>query len=152
MNENGEFRSGAIGEGRESYRPDTYGRIFAINRQSIVNDNLGAFSDIGRLFASASAQFEAQFLVDPLTSNNGSGPVISDSKKLFDAAHSNLAASGATISDTTLAAARLALRSQKVLTARRLSASPASSWWRRRRSEVRPRSTRPAFTRLRPRT
>ena len=115
VNENGEFKSGTIGEGRESYKLDTYGRIFAINRQTIVNDNLGAFSDIGRLFASASAQFEAQFLVDLLTANNGIGPVMSDTKKLFDAAHGNLAASGATISDTTLAAARLALRSQKGL-------------------------------------
>ena len=115
VNENGEFKSGTIGEGRESYKLDTYGRIFAINRQSIVNDNLGAFSDIGRLFASASAQFEAQFLVDLITANNGIGPVMSDTKKLFDAAHGNLAASGAAISDTTLAAARLALRSQKGL-------------------------------------
>ncbi len=115
VNENGEFKSGTIAEGRESYKLDTYGRIFAINRQAIVNDNLAAFSDIGRLFASSSAQFEAQFLVDLLTGNNGIGPVMSDNKKLFDAAHGNLAASGGAISDTTLAAARLALRSQKGL-------------------------------------
>ena len=56
MNENGEFMSGTIAEGRESYKLDTYGRIFAISRQAIVNDNLGAFSDIGGLFASASAR------------------------------------------------------------------------------------------------
>ena len=30
VNENGEFKSGTIGEGRESYKLDTYGRIFAI--------------------------------------------------------------------------------------------------------------------------
>lgn len=115
VNENGEFKSGTIAEGRESYKLDTYGRIFGVNRQAIVNDNLSAFSDIGRLFASAAAQFEAQFLVDLITGNNGVGPVMSDNKKLFDAAHSNLAASGGAISDTTLAAARLALRSQKGL-------------------------------------
>ncbi len=115
VNENGEFKSGTIAEGRESYKLDTYGRIFGVNRQAIVNDNLSAFSDIGRLFASAAAQFEAQFLVDLMTANNGVGPVMSDNKKLFDAAHSNLAASGGVISDTTLAAARLALRSQKGL-------------------------------------
>ena len=114
VNENGEFKSGTIAEGRESYKLDTYGRIFGIGRQAIVNDNLSAFSDIGRLFASTAAQFEAQFLVDLITGNNGVGPVMSDNKKLFDAAHNNLAANGA-ISDTTLAAARLALRSQKGL-------------------------------------
>jgi phage major head subunit gpT-like protein/phage head maturation protease len=115
VNENGEFKSGTIAEGRESYKLDTYGRIFGINRQTIVNDNLSAFSDIGRLFASAAAQFEAQFIVDLIAANNGLGPVMSDNKKLFDAAHGNLAASGGAISDTTLAAARLALRSQKGL-------------------------------------
>lgn len=115
VNENGEFKSGTIAEGRESYKLDTYGRIFGVNRQAIVNDNLSAFSDIGRLFASASAQFEAQFLVDLMTANNGVGPVMSDNKKLFDAAHANLATGGGAISDTTLAAARLALRSQKGL-------------------------------------
>jgi phage major head subunit gpT-like protein len=115
VNENGEFKSGTIAEGRESYRLDTYGRIFSVSRQSIVNDNLSAFSDIGRLFASSAAQFEAQFLVDLITINNGIGPVMSDNKKLFDAAHANLAGTGGAISDTTLAAARLALRSQKGL-------------------------------------
>jgi phage head maturation protease/phage major head subunit gpT-like protein len=115
VNENGEFKSGTIAEGRESYKLDTYGRIFGIGRQAIVNDNLSAFSDIGRLFASTAAQFEAQFLVDLITGNNGVGPVMSDNKKLFDAAHNNLAANGGAISDTTLAAARLALRSQKGL-------------------------------------
>jgi phage major head subunit gpT-like protein/phage head maturation protease len=115
VNENGEFKSGTIAEGRESYKLDTYGRIFGISRQTIVNDNLSAFSDIGRLFASAAAQFEAQFIVDLIAANNGIGPIMSDNKKLFDAAHGNLAASGGAISDTTLAAARLALRSQKGL-------------------------------------
>ena len=115
VNELGEFKSGTIAEGRESYKLDTYGRIFGISRQALVNDNLGAFSNIGRLFASAAAQFEAQFIVDLATANNGLGPVMSDNKKLFDAAHGNLAASGGAISDTTLAAARLALRSQKGL-------------------------------------
>jgi len=115
VNELGEFKSGTIAEGRESYKLDTYGRIFGIGRQALVNDNLGAFSDIGRLFAASAAQFEAQFIVDLLTANAGLGPVMSDTKKLFDAAHGNLAGSGGAISDTTLSAARLALRSQKGL-------------------------------------
>ncbi|HXG47454.1 MAG TPA: prohead protease/major capsid protein fusion protein [Methylomirabilota bacterium] len=115
VNELGEFKSGTITEGRESYKLDTYGKIFGISRQALVNDNLGAFSDIGRLFAASAAQFEAQFIVDLLTVNSGLGPVMSDTKKLFDNAHGNLAGSGAAISDTTLSAARLALRSQKGL-------------------------------------
>jgi phage major head subunit gpT-like protein/phage head maturation protease len=115
VGENGEFKSGTIGEGRESYKLDTYGKIFGINRQALVNDNLGAFSDIGRLFGQGAVQFEAQFLVDLITMNSGGGPKMSDTKNMFHADHGNLAASGGAISDTTLSAARLALRSQKGL-------------------------------------
>ena len=51
-----------IAEGRESYKLDTYGRIFGVNRQAIVNDNLSAFSDIGRLFAEFPAEVETILL------------------------------------------------------------------------------------------
>lgn len=45
----------------------------------------------------------------------GVGPTMSDGKALFHSDHSNLAGSGAAIGDTTLSAARLALRTMKGL-------------------------------------
>jgi hypothetical protein len=61
----------------------------------------------------AAAETEARILVDLLEANSGSGPKLADAKTLFHADHGNKAGSSAAISDGTLSAARLALRTQK---------------------------------------
>jgi hypothetical protein len=110
--EHGEFRSGTLAEAGESYRLDTYGRIFGITRQALVNDDLGAFTDLTRRLGQAAAAFEAQFLVNLLESGSGSGPRMSDGVMLFDASHGNLADTAGAPSEGTLSAARLAMRKQ----------------------------------------
>ncbi|MCA6109596.1 phage major capsid protein [Bradyrhizobium cenepequi] len=112
VNETGEFTMGTMEESGESYAVDSYGKIFGISRKALVNDDLGAFADLSRRLGQAAGAFEAQFLVDLVVANSGLGPVMSDAKKLFDAAHGNIAASGAAPSETTLSAARLAMRKQ----------------------------------------
>lgn len=112
VNQSGEFTYGSVAESSESYRIDTYGRIFGISRQALVNDDLGAFADLAARYGRAAAEFEAKFLVNLLTSN----PVMaSDGVVLFHANHGNLSATGAVISVTTLGAARQAMRLQKGL-------------------------------------
>lgn len=108
VNEHGEFKSGTIAEAGESYKIDTFGRIFGITRQALVNDDIGAFTDLTRRLGQAAAAFEAQHLVNLLESD----PVMSDGNPLFDATHGNVAASGAAPGETTLSAARLAMRKQ----------------------------------------
>ena len=71
-----------------------------------------AFTDLTRRLGQASAAFEAQFLVDLLIAQAGLGPNMSDDNPLFDAAHGNVSGSGAAPSETTLSAARLAMRQQ----------------------------------------
>jgi hypothetical protein len=113
VNEAGEFRHGTMLEGEETYRVRTFGRIFAITRQALVNDDTGAFTDLSRRLGQAAASFEAQFLVDLLVANNGNGPTMKDGVALFDAtAHGNKAGTGAAPSEQTLSAARLAMRKQ----------------------------------------
>ena len=41
VGEGGEFKSGTIDEAGETYKLETYGRILAISRQALVNDDLG---------------------------------------------------------------------------------------------------------------
>jgi hypothetical protein len=108
VNEHGEFTSGTLAEAGESYRLDTYGRIFGITRQALTNDDLGAFTDLTRRLGQAAASFEASFLVKLLESN----PRMSDNKALFHADHGNLADDAGTPSEDTLSAARLAMRKQ----------------------------------------
>ncbi len=115
VNEAGEFKRGTIDEGKESYSIGTYGRVFGISRQAIINDSLGAFTDLAAGYGMAAREFENGFLCDLLTDNSGGGPKLADTNNLFHSTHGNLAGSGAVISDTTLTAARLALRTMKGL-------------------------------------
>ncbi|MCC8936873.1 HK97 family phage prohead protease [Bradyrhizobium sp. Arg68] len=112
VNEGGEFTMGTMEEAGESYAVDSYGKIFGISRKALVNDDLGAFADLSRRLGQAAGAFEAQFLVDLLVAQSGDGPDMSDGNPLFDATHGNVAASGAVPSETTLSAARLAMRKQ----------------------------------------
>ncbi|MGF1464125.1 MAG: prohead protease/major capsid protein fusion protein [Maricaulaceae bacterium] len=124
VNEAGEFKSGSMFESGEAYGVETFGRIVAITRQVIVNDDLGWTADIARRLGQAAADFEAQSLVALLEGASGAGPTLSDGVALFHADHGNLASSGAALSETTLSAARLALRSQTGLAGERIAATP----------------------------
>jgi len=123
VGEHGEFKSGSMGEAGESYAIDSFGRIFGITRKALVNDDLGAFTDISRRLGQAAAAFEAQFLVNLLVAQTGLGPDMADGNPLFDASHGNVGVSGVP-SETTLSAARLAMRKQTGPTGGLISVTP----------------------------
>ena len=110
--ENGEFTFGTIDEAAESYRVETFGRIFGISRQALVNDDLGAFDRIAASMGAAAKAFEAGQIAARIAAN----PTMNDGSPVFDAsAHGNQSAmSGATVADFTadLNTARLAMRRQ----------------------------------------
>ncbi len=120
VNEAGEFKSGAMAEAQESYAVSTFGRIVGFTRQSMVNDDLGAFTDIMRRLGQASAAFEANFLAEMVVAN----PKMSDSKALFHGDHGNVAAQVGPISVETLSAARQAMRLQKGLLGELIAVTP----------------------------
>lgn len=109
VNEHGEFKRGTIHDGGETIRLETFGRIFGVTRQVIVNDDLGWLTDLPKKLAVAAANFEAAQLAALLASN----PTMGDGKALFHADHGNLALAGAAPSEATLSAARLAMRTQR---------------------------------------
>ena len=111
VGENSEFKRGSMSEAQESYKLETFGRIFGISRQALVNDDLGAFSQAAERFGSQARAFEMDFLASLLLSN----PAMADGSAVFSAAHNNVASTGAAISVATLSAARLAIRSQRGL-------------------------------------
>lgn len=68
---------------------------FSYTRQMFVNDDLGAFLDLGRRFGNGAAQTIERLVYESLTSNSKVGPTMSDSSALFHAAdHSNLSSGG----------------------------------------------------------
>lgn len=115
ISEAGEITYGSFGEGAESYKVETFGKLFSLSRKLLLNDQFGAFGDVMRQMGQLAASAEANALVGMLTTGAGAGPAMSDGKRLFHVDHSNLAAAGAALSIETLSAARLAMRSQKGL-------------------------------------
>lgn len=122
--EAGEFRHGTIEESEETYSLATFGKIFAISRQALVNDDLGAFVQVPSRLGTASRAFEAAQLVAKITGN----PEMSDGIAVFDAAgHGNQkAAAGQTLAHikTDLTAARLAMRKQVGLSGMLIDVTP----------------------------
>ncbi|WP_136646473.1 prohead protease/major capsid protein fusion protein [Tabrizicola sp. YIM 78059] len=124
LNEHGEIKAGTMAEAREAYKIETWARKIGITRQVLVNDDLGAFADLARRMGQAAAETEARILVTLLEAGSGNGPTMSDGKTLFHADHGNKAGTGAVISDATLSAARLALRTQKGIEDRTIRVTP----------------------------
>lgn len=105
--EGGEFKMGTIGDGKEVYALATYGRKFAITRQTLINDDVDAFTRIPSLFGAAAARFESDAAYAPLIAN----PNMADGVPLFHASHGNLG-SGAAIGEASVNAAEIAMGSQ----------------------------------------
>ena len=108
VNELGEFKRGSIGESKESYRVETYGKIFAISRQVLINDDLDAFTRVPQLFGTSAANLESDVVWSILTQN----PKMGDGKELFHAQHKNLGAQNAALSVAALGKARAAMVKQ----------------------------------------
>jgi ATP-dependent protease ClpP protease subunit len=107
--EHGELRYGNFAERQESYKLNTFGKLFNLSRQAIVNDDLGAFSDPLTIMARAAAETEATVLAAMINSN----VVMADGNAFFSSEHANLDASGAAPSVAELDAGRQAMRGQK---------------------------------------
>ena len=113
--EGGEVQHLTTSESYQNYKLGTYGGMFTLSRQAIINDDLNAFGDFTRQMSQAAAETEAAQLVALLIANNGAGPKLVDGNYLFAAANGNVAAAGAAVSVDSLSAARLAMRTQKAI-------------------------------------
>jgi len=105
VNEGGEFKYGTVDESGETYNLSTYGKILSVSRQAMVNDDLGAFSQIAPKMGTAAASFEAKQLIELIESN----PAMSDGLAVFHADHGNLAAAAGVINVSSTSAARVAM-------------------------------------------
>lgn len=124
VNEHGEFRRGTITEAAQpAWKLQTYGKIFSITRQALINDDLGAFTNLPNRMGIEARELEAQTVVDLLVSNAGAGPTMGDGVSLFHADHGNLG-SAAAIAVASIGAARAAMRLQKSLNGRVINVVP----------------------------
>lgn len=112
VNEGGEFKRGTFETANESVKLESFGKVFGVTRQGIVNDDAGILADIPGKLGVAAARFEADKIASLLDAGGGAGPTMAGGVALFHATHGNLAAAGAALADTTLSDARRAMRGQ----------------------------------------
>jgi hypothetical protein len=108
VGESGEFKRGTLGESRESYKVKTYGRVVAITRQTLINDDLDAFTRIPAMYGNSIAQLESDVVWGIITAN----PAMADGNALFHTTHKNLAGTGAALDVGSVGAARAAMAKQ----------------------------------------
>lgn len=109
--ENAEFKRVSLNEAANGMKLGTYGEIFSISRQALINDDLGVFQQMALFWARAQAGTEAAFLTALIA---GDGIVMSeDNKPLYHADRGNKAASGGALTVANLGAARASMRTMK---------------------------------------
>ena len=108
VNEAGEFKRGSIGEARERYKVETYGRVVGITRQTLINDDLDAFTRLPAMYGTAIATLESDIVWAIVTNNAAMG----DGVALFHATHKNLAAAGTGLTTASIGDGRAAMAKQ----------------------------------------
>jgi len=83
----GELKHGKLDEQKFGQKADTHGIMFALTRQMIINDDMGAFTDIPRQIGMGAAESIADAVWGLWLKN----PVQSDGKAFFHADHGNFA-------------------------------------------------------------
>ena len=119
VNEHGEYKYGSVSEDRETYAIASYGKIVALTRQTLINDDLSAFTRLPEMFGRAAADLESDTVWGIITAN----AALADSIALFHASHGNLP-TGAAISVAQLGVCRAAMRVQTGLDGRKINVTP----------------------------
>ena len=77
----GELKHGTVGDRSYTYAVKTYGRMFGITRQMLINDDLGAFAEIPRVIGRGAALTREELFWTLVLANTNS---------FFDGANANL--------------------------------------------------------------
>mgnify|MGYP000972609248 CR=1 FL=1 len=107
--EGAEYSYAKISDRKETMALATYGKLFGITRQAIINDDLSAFTRIPAKMGRAAKRTIGNLVYAILIDN----PTMSDTVALFHANHGNLATSGSAMAVATLDAGRSAMAKQK---------------------------------------
>jgi len=113
LNEHGEFKALTVPDGEKaSITADTKGGIIRVSRKTIINDDLGALTDLAATAGRAAKRTIEADVYALLALNSNLGPTMSDGVSLFHANHNNIT-TGAVLSVDAIDADRVAMASQK---------------------------------------
>jgi HK97 family phage prohead protease len=112
--EHGEYKSGVIPDAAK-YPLSTgrKGKIFALSREALVNDDMGALTNLAQEYGRSSGRTIENAVYALLALNSGLGPTQSDSQPFFHANRLNVNATGSALSVAGLDADRVVMRAQK---------------------------------------
>lgn len=110
-----------VGEQREQITPAEYTAGLALSREALINDDLGALSDIANGAAGQAARDENTLAYAMLAAN----AVLSDGTALFASGHGNLAGTPSTIDVANIALAVKAMRVQTSISGQKLNLMPS---------------------------
>lgn len=115
VTEAGEIKSGTFGEAKEKTSVKAYGIKVSITRQMLVNDTLGAISDVLATQATNVLTFEEKvFYAMMLSGTSSNGPTLLEtSRQVYNTTDGTLAGTAAAISTDSIALGRAAMRKQK---------------------------------------
>lgn len=132
VTEEGVYQDSKLADAGYQIQVGTYGRAFSINRNVIINDDLGYIKQQPQRFGRSAARSISTFVAQTLLEGNGN---TFDGNALFSAAHGNLGTGGGSaFSAANLKAGITAIRNQTVLgvyhpvTPRMLLIPPALEW------------------------
>ncbi|MDP3322648.1 MAG: Clp protease ClpP [Hydrogenophaga sp.] len=107
--EGAEYKYGTFGDRGETIVLATYGKLFSITRQAIINDDLDSFTKVPKNMGRASIRTVGDLVYAVLTGTH----LMSDSKTLFHADHANIGTAGV-ISTASVDAMRVLMGKQKI--------------------------------------
>ncbi len=113
VTEAGEIQFGTYEIESEAFWIMSFAIAINVSRQSMVNDDLGVFSDLLRESGNSAVNDVGDLFYSLISENGFGGRKSSDGKNFFHADHGNLAGAGATLAVPSLSAARQAMRTQK---------------------------------------
>ncbi|HHW2999010.1 ClpP-like prohead protease/major capsid protein fusion protein [Pseudomonas aeruginosa] len=110
VREGAEYKYVTVGSRSQPIALATYGEIFSITRQAIINDDMNLLTDIPRKMGMAAKATIGDLVYAILTGN----PVLSDGKALFHADHKNLqTGASSALSIESLSKAKTQMATQK---------------------------------------
>ena len=108
--EGDEYKYGSIGEAAEKIKLLKYGKIVKVTEETIINDDLRAFTRIPLMMGAAGARLESKLVyTDTLLANPTMGQ---DNTALFHADHGNLAGTPSGVVEAGLSEMRQKMRQQ----------------------------------------
>lgn len=114
------YKHGTVSESAEKYRVRKFGKIINVTEETLINDDLGAFSRIPSMLGQRAMDLQSDLAWGIIKDN----ALMADGNALFSAAHTNLLAAGGVLGETALGSARELYRKQVGLDGMKLNLSP----------------------------